>query len=156
MGWSGSAYYFCKLTHVFTYYLRSPSPPTPTPHPPDGRTTKRFLRNARWRGTCLIPYMDDFLFLADSFRAALIILRRRIEVLLDQLGLLRNPPKKSLDANASRRPLRAHHRPTLWRVLRPTNKAATAGPTSVLFSWPRGQERSLANGATSRGIRREA
>jgi hypothetical protein len=66
MGWSCSAYYFCKLTHVFTNYLRRPPPPTAAPHPTGGRPTKRFLRNARWRGTRLLPGMDDFFFLADT------------------------------------------------------------------------------------------
>jgi hypothetical protein len=78
MGWSGSAYYFYMLTQVFTNYLRHLPPPTVAPHPPSGRPTKRFMRNARWRGTRLLPYMDDFLFLADSYRAAL-LLQSRIE-----------------------------------------------------------------------------
>jgi hypothetical protein len=29
MGWSGSSYYFCKLTQVFTNHMRWPLPPTP-------------------------------------------------------------------------------------------------------------------------------
>jgi hypothetical protein len=62
MGWSGSAYYFCKLTHVFTNHLRQPPPPTPA-STPGARPSERFLRNARLRGTRLLPYMDDFLFL---------------------------------------------------------------------------------------------
>jgi hypothetical protein len=66
MGWSGSAYYFCKLTQVFTNHLRRPPPPTPASIPERARPSKRFLWNARWRGTRLLPYMDDFLFLADS------------------------------------------------------------------------------------------
>eukprot|EP00873_Tetraselmis_striata_P042508 jgi/Tetstr1/462772/TSEL_007723.t1 len=37
-----------------------------------------------------IPYMDDFLFLAD-FRAASLELRARVDTLLDRLDLLRNP-----------------------------------------------------------------
>jgi hypothetical protein len=93
MGWSGSAYYFCKLTQVLTNYLRRPPPPNAAPHPPPGSPIKRFLPNARWRGTRLLPYMDDFLFLADSYRAALKLRRRIIESMLDQLGLLRNPKK---------------------------------------------------------------
>jgi hypothetical protein len=36
--------------------------------------------------------MDDFMFLADSYSAAL-LLRQRVESLLEQLGLLRNPTK---------------------------------------------------------------
>eukprot|EP00873_Tetraselmis_striata_P046313 jgi/Tetstr1/466577/TSEL_011079.t1 len=53
---------------------------------------RRFLRNTRWRGERLLPYMDDFLFLADSRQAAL-ELRVRLSTLLDRLGMLRNPNK---------------------------------------------------------------
>jgi hypothetical protein len=73
MGWSGSAYYFCKLTQVFTNYLRRPPPPTPTAAPTTRRPSKRFLRNTRWRGTRLLPYMDNFMFLADSYSAAFLL-----------------------------------------------------------------------------------
>jgi hypothetical protein len=92
MGWFGSAYYFCKLKQVFTNNLRRPPLPTPASTPERARPSKRFLRNARWRGTRLLPYMDDFLFLADSFHDAL-LLRQRIEALLNSLGLQRNPKK---------------------------------------------------------------
>jgi hypothetical protein len=83
MGWSGSAYYFCKLTQVFTNHLRRPPPPTPA-STPVARPSKRFLRNARWRGTRLLPYMDDFLFLADSYHDAL-LLCQRVEAMLNSL-----------------------------------------------------------------------
>jgi hypothetical protein len=66
MGWSGSAYYFCKLTQTFTNYLRRASTPptakTRTPYKP----SRRFLRNVRWRGVHLQPYIDDSLFMANS------------------------------------------------------------------------------------------
>eukprot|EP00873_Tetraselmis_striata_P027518 jgi/Tetstr1/447782/TSEL_035112.t1 len=94
MGWTGSSYYFCKLTAAFTDYLRTllkrrdPALPPTAPSKP----TRRFLRNTRWRGARLLPYMDDFLFLADSREAAL-ELRVRLSTLLDRLGLLRNPNK---------------------------------------------------------------
>jgi hypothetical protein len=92
MGWSGSAYYLCKLTKVFSNHLRRPPPLAPTASPVGNRPTKRLLRNARWRGTRLLPYMDDFLFLADSYNAAL-LLRQRVDALLEQLGLQRSPIK---------------------------------------------------------------
>jgi hypothetical protein len=92
MGWSGSAYYFCKLTHVFTNHLRRPPPLVPASTLVGVRPSKRFLRNARWRGTRMLPYMDDSIFLADSYNAAL-LLRQRVEALLEQLGLPRNPKK---------------------------------------------------------------
>jgi hypothetical protein len=87
MGWSGSAFYFCKLTQVFTNQFRRPLPPTPASTPSNARPSKRFLRNAHWRGTRLLPYMDDFLFLADSYHDALLRLRQRVEDLLKRLGL---------------------------------------------------------------------
>jgi hypothetical protein len=92
MGGTGSVYYFCKLTHGFTNYRRRPSPPTPAATHVHARPSKRFLWNARWRGTRLLPCMDDFIFLAASYHDAL-VLRERIEALLDRLGLQRNPKK---------------------------------------------------------------
>jgi hypothetical protein len=92
MGWSWSAYHICKLTHTFINYLRRPSTPsttkTATPHKP----SKRFLRNIRWRGIRLLPYMDDLLFIAYSREAAL-LLRDRVEAQLHRLGLQRIPKK---------------------------------------------------------------
>eukprot|EP00873_Tetraselmis_striata_P037033 jgi/Tetstr1/457297/TSEL_043902.t1 len=94
MGWTGSSYYFCKLTAAFTDYLRTPLKRRDPALPPTApsKPTRRFLRNTRWRGERLLPYMDDFLFLADSREAAL-ELRVRLSTLLDRLGLLRNPNK---------------------------------------------------------------
>eukprot|EP00873_Tetraselmis_striata_P046067 jgi/Tetstr1/466331/TSEL_010862.t1 len=91
MDWTCSSYYFCKLTAAFTDYLRTtlkqrdPALPPTAPSKP----TRRFLRNTRGRGERLLPYMDDFIFLADSREAAL-ELRVRLNTLLDRLGLLRN------------------------------------------------------------------
>jgi hypothetical protein len=82
MGRSGSAYYFFKLTQVFTNHLRRPPPPTLPSTLAHVRPSKGFLRNARWRGTRLLHYMDDFLFLADSYNDAL-LLRQRVEALLN-------------------------------------------------------------------------
>jgi hypothetical protein len=91
MGWSGSAYYFYKLPKTFTNYLRRPPAPptakTATSHKP----SRRFLRNIRLRGIRLLPYMDDFMFMAHSREEAL--LRDHFEALLYRLGLQRNPKK---------------------------------------------------------------
>jgi hypothetical protein len=73
-------------------HLRRPPPPAPTSTLVIARPSKRFLRNTRWRGIRLLPYMDDFVFLADSYHDAL-VLRQRVEALLDLLGLQRNPMK---------------------------------------------------------------
>jgi hypothetical protein len=40
----------------------------------------------------MLPYMDDFMFMASSCEAAL-VLRDRVETLLHQFGLQRNPDK---------------------------------------------------------------
>jgi hypothetical protein len=92
MGWSGSAHHFCKLTETFTNYLQWPATPptakTTTSHKP----SRRFLRNIRWRGIRLQVFMDDFMFMAHSREAALLI-RDRVEALLHRLGLQRNPKK---------------------------------------------------------------
>jgi hypothetical protein len=94
MGWSGSAYYFCKLAQTFTNYLRGAplTAKTATPYKP----SRRFLRNVRWRDARLLPYMDDFLFMASSRDAAL-LLRDVIEALMHRLGLQRNPNKGMWD-----------------------------------------------------------
>jgi hypothetical protein len=71
MGWECSSYYFCRLTEVFIRYLREPLPNS-TEHTARMSTSKqltrprpysrRYLRNSRWKGARLLPYMDDFLF----------------------------------------------------------------------------------------------
>jgi hypothetical protein len=60
------------LAHALDY-LHRPFPPTLATTPSNGRTSKRFLRNARWRSVRLLPYMDDFLFLVDSYNVALLL-----------------------------------------------------------------------------------
>jgi hypothetical protein len=92
MGWSGSAYYFCKITHVFTNYIRRPMSPTLTSIPALRRPSRRYLRNTRRHGTRMLPYTDDLLFLAGSYQAA-VLLRTHVDALLTRLGLQRNPKK---------------------------------------------------------------
>jgi hypothetical protein len=43
MGWSGSAYYFCKLTQAFINYLRRTPTPMTTNHAKPYKTSRRFL-----------------------------------------------------------------------------------------------------------------
>jgi hypothetical protein len=88
----GVAYSFYKLTHVFTNYLRRPPLPSLVTALTSGRPSKRFLHNARWRGIRMVPYMDDFRFLADSYDAT-VLLRQLVDSLVARLGLLRNPQK---------------------------------------------------------------
>eukprot|EP00873_Tetraselmis_striata_P000014 jgi/Tetstr1/420278/TSEL_001027.t1 len=81
MGWSLSPYYFCKFTNVLTRALRrNPAEADGTPIP-----RRRF-------GLRMLPYMDDFLFLART-QAEAIWQRDYIERHLSGFGLLRNPNK---------------------------------------------------------------
>jgi hypothetical protein len=61
---------------------------TSTPH----KLTRRFFRKRRWRGSRLLPYMDDLMFIAHS-SARTLLLRDRVQALLHRLGLQRNPKK---------------------------------------------------------------
>jgi hypothetical protein len=121
MDWSGSTYYLCKLTQTFTNYLRrSTTPPTAntaTPHKP----SRRFLRNIRWRGIRLLPYMDVFMLMAYSREGAL-LLRDRVEALLHRLGLQRNPKKGMWE------PTQVKDHP----ALRSTSNTASIEPPSKL------------------------
>jgi hypothetical protein len=92
MGWSGSAYYFCKRTHAFTNYLWRPTTPVITTTAAPHKLSQRFLRDIRWRGIRFLPYMDGFMVMACSREAAL-RLRNRVAALLHRLGLQRNPKK---------------------------------------------------------------
>eukprot|EP00873_Tetraselmis_striata_P046349 jgi/Tetstr1/466613/TSEL_011101.t1 len=78
MGWSLSPYYFCQFTNVLTRALRREADGTPIPR-------RRF-------GLRMLPYMDDFLFLART-QAEAIRQRDYVERHLSDFGLLRNPNK---------------------------------------------------------------
>eukprot|EP00873_Tetraselmis_striata_P006875 jgi/Tetstr1/427139/TSEL_017328.t1 len=81
MGWSLSPYYFCQFTNVLTRALRrNPAEADGTPIP-----RRRF-------GLRMLPYMDDFIFLART-QAEAIWQRDYIERHLSGFGLLRNPNK---------------------------------------------------------------
>lgn len=90
MGWCLSPYYFCELMKVWVRAMRAPS----VVAPPGRRSRKRGKMRppSSARGARLLPYVDDFLFLAHSLAAAL-LLRARVESLLTRLGLKRNPRK---------------------------------------------------------------
>jgi hypothetical protein len=90
MGWCLSPYYFCQLMQVWVRHLRSP---VATAAPLQrSRTRGKMRRPASRRTVRLLPYVDDFLFLASSLAAAL-LLRARVESLLTSLGLQRNAKK---------------------------------------------------------------
>ena len=57
--------------------------------------TRGYLRGAKWRemsGVRHIPFIDDYLFLCQGYKAAL-ALRSRLSELFDSLGLVRNEKK---------------------------------------------------------------
>jgi hypothetical protein len=68
MGWKYNTYYFCRLIEIFIRQLHEPLP-NPTGHTPRTSTnqkptrprpSRRYMRNSRWKGSRLLPYMDDF------------------------------------------------------------------------------------------------
>eukprot|EP00873_Tetraselmis_striata_P012481 jgi/Tetstr1/432745/TSEL_022111.t1 len=89
MGWSLSPYYFCTLMAVMVRYMRQPDFATYSSY---GRPFRRRLRRRKARGVCLLPFIDDFLFLAPSRQLAL-RLRAEVERLWGRLGLARHPTK---------------------------------------------------------------
>eukprot|EP00873_Tetraselmis_striata_P007492 jgi/Tetstr1/427756/TSEL_017875.t2 len=89
MGWSLSPYYFCTLMAVMVHYLRQPDFATYSSY---GRPFRRRLRHRKARGVCLLPFIDDFLFLAPSRQVAL-RLRAEIERVWGRLGMAKHPTK---------------------------------------------------------------
>eukprot|EP00873_Tetraselmis_striata_P017957 jgi/Tetstr1/438221/TSEL_002876.t1 len=89
MGWSLSPYYFCTLMAVMVRYLRQPDFATYSSY---GRPFRRRLRRRKARGVCLLPFIDDFLFLAPSRQLAL-RLRAEVERVWGRLGLAKHPTK---------------------------------------------------------------
>eukprot|EP00873_Tetraselmis_striata_P039282 jgi/Tetstr1/459546/TSEL_004911.t1 len=89
MGWSLSPYYFCTLIAVMVRYLRQPDFATYSNY---GRPFRRRLRRRKARGVCLLPFIDDFLFLAPSRQLAL-RLRAEVERVWGRLGLAKHPTK---------------------------------------------------------------
>eukprot|EP00873_Tetraselmis_striata_P026254 jgi/Tetstr1/446518/TSEL_034044.t1 len=89
MGWSLSPYYFCTLMAVMVRYLRQPDFATYSSY---GRPFRRRLRRRKARGVCLLPFIDDFLFLAPS-RPLALRLRAEVERVWGRLGLAKHPTK---------------------------------------------------------------
>lgn len=89
MGWSASPYYFCRLMEQVVRYWRSPAFAT------DRRSrapTRKRLRGQKWKGLRMLPFMDDYLFIARNQEEALRV-RMFVEGTLERLGLARNPKK---------------------------------------------------------------
>ena len=94
MGWCLSPYVFCTFMNAVVRHLRSPElskqPPSYRTNPK--RPSRHFLRNVMWRGVRLIPFVDDFLFLASSYEEGL-KLAEHLDALFLKLGLQRSPTK---------------------------------------------------------------
>ena len=88
MGWNASPYVFCTLMKPVVRYLRSPH----NLQNGQKRPSRHFLRGNKQKGIRLLPFLDDFLFLASSREQALLD-RDRVEQLLTSLGLARNLKK---------------------------------------------------------------
>jgi hypothetical protein len=86
MDLSSSAYYFCKIMHAFTNNLRRRATPPIASTTRSHKPTRRLLRNIRWRGNRILPYMDDFMFMFYSREGALLLLER-VEALLHRLAV---------------------------------------------------------------------
>jgi hypothetical protein len=89
MGWLLSHFYFCRLTETFVHHLRTPDPAS---SPLLCQKTRHYLRRKRWRGTRVLPYVEDFLLFASSEQEALQV-HERVDKLLDRQGMLRYPTK---------------------------------------------------------------
>ena len=89
MGWCLSPWYFVQLMQVVVRHLRSPLCSRAQAR---RRPSRRYLRNQRWKGARMLPFMDDYLFMCGTREEAL-ELRERVENLLQKLGLARNPEK---------------------------------------------------------------
>ena len=88
MGWNASPYVFCTLMQPLVRYLRSPLLATGLPTVP----CKKNLRTQKWKGLRLLPFLDDYLFLASTYAEA-ISARTHVQSTLDRLGLSRNEKK---------------------------------------------------------------
>ena len=88
MGWNASPYVFCMLMQPLVRYLRSPLLATGLPIVP----CKKRLRTQKWKGIRLLPFLDDYLFLASTYAEAISI-RSHVQATLERLGLSRNEKK---------------------------------------------------------------
>jgi hypothetical protein len=89
MGWSFSPFQFCRLSKTFVCQLRTADLAS---SPLRGQQARPYLKRKRWKEARGLPYVDEFMFLASSELEALQV-RERLEMLLDRLGLLRQPTK---------------------------------------------------------------
>eukprot|EP00873_Tetraselmis_striata_P009880 jgi/Tetstr1/430144/TSEL_019977.t1 len=70
-------------------YLRQPDFATYSSY---GRPFRRRLRRRKARGVCLLPFIDDFMFLAPS-RLLALRLRAEVERVWGRMGMAKHPTK---------------------------------------------------------------
>ena len=90
MGYTLSPRLFCRLTETMIRYLRTPAARRPGACVP--QITRRNHKKHRAAGARMLPFVDDFLFMAPT-RAQALDLRREVEDLWTSLGLSRNATK---------------------------------------------------------------
>jgi hypothetical protein len=91
MGWNLSPYIFVKVMRTLVREMRSPDAPLTASIRRGGKVRRMQLKKQQ-KGMRVLPYMDDFLVLARTRREAL-RMRKRVEEILDRLGLRRNVKK---------------------------------------------------------------
>ena len=87
MGWNASPYVFCRLMHTVLRHLRCPT----HTHVSGKKVTRRKVNRLK-KGIRVLPFVDDYLFIANTREQAL-TLRTQVQSLLETLGLARNPKK---------------------------------------------------------------
>jgi hypothetical protein len=102
----GARFPLCKLTQACITHQHRPPQPTSTDSTSPPKLSRQFLRNTRREGMRIFPDMDDFLFLADSYDAAM-LLRQRTDALCTAFGL----PSNTKTSHSSRQPPQTNCRP---------------------------------------------
>jgi len=94
MGWNTSPHLFCTLMHQMVRLLRCPALAESSALRGPRQAARRNLRDTRWKGLRVLPFVDGFLFVTSSHSEALTLTARNVvDSLLTRLGLARNPKK---------------------------------------------------------------
>ena len=92
MGWNASPYIFCKTMAVWVQHARNPGLRARIPRSGEQRRLVWYHPPARRPGMRILPYVDDFLVSCRDVGSAY-LMRHRVSILLDRLGLVRHPDK---------------------------------------------------------------
>jgi hypothetical protein len=97
MGWSLRTYFLRTLMNVVIKHVRSP---LDSAEQFPQRDSKRHLRNIRWRGVRMLPFLNDYLFLMSNYSEAGRV-QSLLKRLLNRLGPARHLTKGSLYSDLS-------------------------------------------------------